>query len=304
MRSFLRRFVGDRAFYRMILAVAVPIIIQNGVTNFVGLLDNIMIGRLGTESMSGVSIVNQFVFVFSLLIFGAVSAAGIFTAQYHGAGDAQGVRHTFRFKVVVTVASAAVCIAVFCFFRAELISLFLHAGSEEGNLALTLAEGERYLLVSLFGLVPFALTQAYASTLRETGCTVPPMIAGLVAVVCNFVLNLQLIFGLMGFPRMGVAGAALATVIARAAELGTLVVWTHTHTARCPWAVGSFRSLGIPGRLFGRIIVKGLPLMLNELFWSLAITLRNQCYATRGLDAVAAQNIASVIYNLFSIVFL
>ena len=82
----LKKYFGDKAFYRMILTIAVPIMIQNGITNFVSLLDNIMVGNLGTEAMSGVSIVNQFVFIFNLLIFGAVSAAGIFTAQYHGIG--------------------------------------------------------------------------------------------------------------------------------------------------------------------------------------------------------------------------
>ena len=100
----LRKYLGDRRFYRMVLAVAVPIMVQNGITNFVSLLDNIMVGSLGTESMSGVSIVNQFVFVFYLMIFGATSAAGIFTAQYHGLGDRDGVRYTFRVKMYINLA--------------------------------------------------------------------------------------------------------------------------------------------------------------------------------------------------------
>ena len=88
--SFRKKFIGDRKFYMMVLAVAVPIMIQNGITNFVSLLDNIMIGRIGTEQMSGASIVNQLIFVYNLCIFGGVSGAGIFTAQYFGQKDHEG----------------------------------------------------------------------------------------------------------------------------------------------------------------------------------------------------------------------
>ena len=95
--SFRKKFIGDRKFYMMVLAVAVPIMIQNGITNFVSLLDNIMIGRIGTEQMSGASIVNQLIFVYNLCIFGGVSGAGIFTAQYFGQKDNEGVRQTFRY---------------------------------------------------------------------------------------------------------------------------------------------------------------------------------------------------------------
>ena len=91
----LKRYVGDRAFYRRVLAIVVPIIIQNGITNFVSLLDNIMVGQVGTLPMSGVSIVNQLLFVFYLCIFGATAGAGIFTAQFQGSGDNEGIRQTF-----------------------------------------------------------------------------------------------------------------------------------------------------------------------------------------------------------------
>ena len=300
----LKKYLGDRRFYRMVLAVAVPIMVQNGITNFVSLLDNIMVGSLGTESMSGVSIVNQFVFVFYLMIFGATSAAGIFTAQYHGLGDRDGVRHTFRFKMYINLAVGAASVLAFGLFGTELIGTFLHDGSTEGDLALTLSEGLSYLNVMLIGLIPYVISQVYASTMRETGDAFLPMIASIVAVATNFVLNVVLIFGYLGAPALGVKGAALATVISRFAELAVLVVWGHTHTDKCGFLVGAYRSLRVPRLLTGRIMLKGLPLMLNELFWSLAITMRNQCYSTRGLDVVAAQNINSTIENLFNVVYL
>ncbi|MBE6634007.1 MAG: MATE family efflux transporter [Ruminococcaceae bacterium] len=301
----LKKYVGNRAFYRKVLAVAVPMMIQNGITNLVNLLDNIMVGRLGTEPMSGVSIVNQFIFVFNLLIFGAVSAAGIFTAQYHGNKDTDGVRHTFRFKLLINLAAAILAIVSFAALDDRLISLFLHAGSAEGDLALTLSYGKQYLLIMLFGLLPYAISQVYASTMRETEQTLVPMAASVVAVGVNFILNLILIFGIPGIlPAMGVRGAAIATVISRFAELAVLVAWGHTHKSRCPYLVGAYRSLRVPRALFGRIIAKGLPLMANEVLWAMAITLRNQCYSTRGLDIVAAQNISSTIVNVFNVVYM
>ncbi len=300
----IKRYVGDRAFYRKVLGVAVPIMIQSGITNFVSLLDNIMVGRLGTESMSGVSIVNQFIFIFNLMIFGAISAAGIFTAQYHGLGDEEGERYTFRFKFLISTLAAVLGIVIFLLFDDGLISLFLHSGSAEGDLALTLSEGKVYLALMLIGLLPYAIAQVYASTMRETEETVVPMLSSVAAVGINFVLNYVLIFGKLGAPAMGVRGAAIATVISRFAELAILLIWGYTHKRKCPYLVRALRSFRIPRRLFGRIAVKGLPLMANEVFWAIAIMLRNQCYSTRGLDVVAGQNISSTAVNLFQVVYM
>ena len=300
---FLKKFIGSRRFYRAVLGVAIPIMVQTGITNFVSLLDNIMVGQVGTESMSGVSIVNQFIFIFNLLIFGAISAAGIFTSQFHGYGDTDGVRHTFRFKLYINLMAGAAGILVFYFFGTDLIHLFLHEGAE-GDLALTLAEGQKYLKVMLWGLIPYAISQVYASTVRETGDSLMPMIASVTAVVTNCILNLILIFGYLGAPALGVTGAAVATVISRFVELGILLIAVHTRQKKYPFIKGAFRSLRVPKTLMLRIAVKGLPLMVNEFFWSIAITMRNQCYSTRGLDVVAAQNIQSTLFNVFSVVYM
>ena len=300
----IRSLIGDRAFYRRVLSVSVPIMIQMGVTNFVNLLDNIMVGQLGTESMSGVSIVNQFIFIFNLLIFGAISAAGIFTAQYHGLGDREGERNTFRFKLIINSVASVIGVVTFLLLDEALISTFLHTGSSEGDLALTLSEGSAYLSVMLVGLIPYAISQVYASTMRETEETAMPAIASVVAVLTNFVLNYVLIFGHFGAPEMGVRGAALATVISRFVELAILAIWGHTHLQKCPYLVGVFRAFHIPRKLIGRIAVKGLPLMANEVFWALAMTMRNQCYSIRGLDVVGALNIDSTIVNLFNVVYM
>ena len=302
----MKRFIGDKQFYKMIFAVALPIIIQNAITNFVSLLDNIMVGSLSTEAMTGVSIVNQLFFVFNLTVFGAISAAGIFTAQYHGLGDSNGEKHTFRFKFLIILIGVAVGIGLFVFYGKELISLFINTNAEFDvtDPEKTMAYALDYLKIMIIGLLPFALSQVYSSTLRETGETLLPMISSVISVSTNFILNYLLIFGKFGLTPLGVEGAAIATVIARFVELAILVLWTHINKKRCPFIVGALKSLYIPSKLVRQITVRGLPLMMNEFLWALGVTVTNQCYSTRGLDALAAINIASTLNNLFSIVFL
>lgn len=298
------RYIGDRAFYRRVFGVAVPIIIQNGISNFVSLLDNIMVGQVGTIPMSGVSIVNGLLFVFNLSIFGASSGAGIFTAQFFGSQDHTGVRHTFRFKLLICTVLSLLGAAIFLFGGSGLIGLYLTGEGDAATAAGALEYGLKYLSIMLWGFLPFALTNTYSSTLRETGETFIPMVGGITAVCVNLVLNYVLIFGHFGAPKMGVEGAALATVISRYVELAIVAGWTHSHTARNPFIVGAYRSMYIPGRLLKSILIKGMPLLINEFLWSSGMAIMNQCYSTCGLDVVPAMNISSTLFNLGSVVFL
>lgn len=288
----------------MVLAVAVPIMIQNGITNFVGLLDNIMVGRVGTEQMSGIAIVNQLLLVYNLAIFGAISGAGIFSAQFYGCEDHKGVRHTFRFKIYICAAITLIGIAILSLFGENLILLYLHGEGNDLALEAALHYGKEYLWVMLFGLIPFGIEQIYTGTLRECGETMVPMTAGVVAVMVNLFLNYLLIFGKFGFPELGVVGAAIATVISRYVQAAIVVIWTHTHKERMPFIVGAYRSFKIPGSLAAKITVKGTPLMINEILWAAGMAVLMQCYSIRGLETVAALNISTTISNLFNVVFM
>lgn len=300
----LKEYIGDRAFYRHILAVAIPIIIQNAITNFVSLLDNIMVGQIGTLEMSGVSIANQLIFVFNLCVYGGISGAGIFTAQFYGDGNHEGIRQTFRFKFLLSLLLSFGGIALFWFAGTPLVSLFLQGEGSPEEIASTLAYGRQYLDVMLWGLLPFAVAMVYSGTLRETGQTVVPMVAGIAAVLTNLALNYVLIFGHFGAPAMGVRGAAIATVVSRYVELAIVAIWTHVHGEKNPFIRGAYRSVYVPKWLMGQILRKGMPLMANEFLWSSGTAILNQCYSTRGLDVVAAVNITSTLWNLTSVVFL
>lgn len=300
----LRKFIGDRQFYKNVFLIAVPIMIQNGITNFVALLDNIMVGQIGTEQMSGTAIVNQLLFVFNLCIFGVLSGPGIFGAQFFGQGNTEGVRHTFRFKFIITAIVLAVGSLLLSLGGEKLTSLYLTGNGEAGNKALTLQSGLDYLSVMVIGLIPFAVTQVYTSTLRETNQTILPMIAGMCAVLANLFLDWVLIFGKLGAPVLGVKGAAIATVIARFIECAIVLVWTNVNSEKNQFIKGVYRSFKIPAELIKKIIIGGLPLAVNECLWSAGMAALNQCYSRCGLSVVAATNISSTIFNLFGVVFI
>lgn len=303
-KKFRNNFIGDKNFYRYVLLLVIPMIVQNAVTSFVSFLDNIMVGQVGTEQMSGVAIVNQLIFVFQISIFGGVSGAGIFGTQFFGKGDYKGQGYAFRFKVYVCALFALAAILLFHFGDKGLISLYLSDSGSVGDIGLALQYGREYLAIMLWGLLPFAIGQAYVNTIRETGQTFVPMVASTAAVFANLVLDYILIFGKLGFPVMGVQGAALATVIARFLECLIVVVWAHMHPAKNQYIVGAYRGFGLPRGILVEILKKGTPLMLNEFLWACGMAAIAQCYAVRGLEVVAAQNISSTISNLFNIVYI
>lgn len=300
----VRSLIGDRAFYRRLFTVMLPILVQNLITNFVNLLDNVMVGQVGTEPMSGVAIVNQLLFVFNLCIFGGLAGAGIFTAQFYGKGDNEGVAYSFRGKIYIALGVVAAAFFVLAGFGEQMIMQFIHEGEEGLDMAATLNYGRDYLRVMLWQIPPFAIMQIYSSTLRETGETMLPMKAGIAAVLVNLAGNYILIFGKFGAPVLGVVGAAIATVISRYVECLIVVIWTHSHRQRCQYISRVYTSLKIPAALAKKIMVMGLPLLVNELLWAGGMTMLNQCYSVRGLEVVSAMNISTTVSNLFFCAFL
>lgn len=304
MGHFREKYIGDRAFYKMLMAVAVPIMIQNGITNFVSLLDNIMVGRIGTEQMSGVAIVNQIMFIYFLCLFGGMSGAGIFTAQYYGYKDNRGIQYTFRYKLWMGFIITAVAVLVMLVSGSDLVGLFLNESSSGGDLQATLNYALGYMRIIFFSMPLVFVSFTYSSTLRECGETMVPMRAGLTAVFVNLVFNYLLIYGKLGFPKMGVYGAAIATGISRAVECAIIVIWLHTHAKIHPYIRGLYSSVRIPLPVVRKFFVTGAPLLVNETLWSTGIFLLNQAYSLRGLNVVAGQNIASTINNVFNISFI
>ncbi len=299
-KSFLSKFIGTKEFYKMVLVIVIPIALQQLLTQFVSLLDNIMIGVIGTEQMSGVAISNQILMVFNLAIFGIISGVSIFASQYHGSEDIKGIKKTFQFKWVMILLTLIIGLLIFIFFGDNLISTFINSnGDDTTNPILVQQYASSYLKIMLIGLAPFAIKEIYATSLREAKQTFVPMIAGVVAIFVNLIFNFLLIFGKFGFPKLGVNGAAIATVISRFIELAIVVLYIHIKKERYPFIKKVYLKKYLNLHDIKRFIPRTLLLCLNEIMWSMCITLIFQCYSKRGLDIVGAMNICNNVNNLF-----
>lgn len=290
-------YIGDRAFYRRAMRVALPLMLQNVVTNFVSLLDNLMVGQTGTAPMSGVAVVGQLFFIFYLVIFGTVSGPGIFCAQFWGAQDKSSFKAVFRYKFISAVSVCLLCMLVLLTGSDALIRLYLTGEASAAAEIAGYAHG--YLRIMLWGMLPYTISAVYSSTIRETGRTSIPMLASWAAVFINLILNWILIFGRLGAPELGVSGAAVATVVSRFAEMLINVVWSHLHSSEICF------TMHIPGARMSRnllrsLALKSVPLMLNEALWCVGTATLTQIYSTRGLEVIAALNIGYVLSDLFT----
>lgn len=296
--------IKEKNFYRNVSKIALPILAQGTLTYLVGLVDNIMVGQIGTEAMSGVAIGNQLHFVYYTCLLGIVAGGSVFGSQFYGKQDKEGFRESFRFRFFSCLALSGAAIFLFLLFGENLISLFLHAGGNTVSADITLEYGKLYLNIMLIGMVPFAITQVYAGALKDMGETLIPMLSSMAAILSNTALNYLLIFGKLGFPVLGVKGAAIATVISRFLELAIILLAIASRK-------GCFQSLSHVlqkhkgnAALKKRILLKSLPLMVNEFFWSIGSSIMLQCYSFRGIQVVAGLNIATSIYNVFTVVYM
>ncbi|MBR1815993.1 MAG: MATE family efflux transporter [Lachnospiraceae bacterium] len=293
----------NNSIYKKALKLAVPMMIQNGITNAVGLVDNIMVGSLGTESITAVSIAGQLIFVFNLAIFGGLSGPGIYGAQYYGHGDTEGVKGIFRLKFWIGLFCAIAGILVFVFAGDALIRRYLAGEGSDIDPMLTLKYSRQYLDIMLIGFLPFTITQIYAGSLRETDESVKPMVAGIASVVVDVLFNYLLIYGKFGLPRLEVRGAAIATVISRFVEMSVVVIWSHKRRDIHIFLKGIYKTLKVPVDMTKKVLPKSFPIFINEFLWAGGLAVLTQIYSKRSLDVIAGLNISNAICNLLNVVF-
>ncbi len=289
----VKKLFGSKAFYLGVLAIALPIMLQQGITSIVSLLDNIMVGKLGEDSLAGVAVSNQILFVYNLLIFGGLAGPGIFLSQFFGSGDDEHLRQSFRFKIVLGVLITILAIIVIAVFKESIINLVF--SNDEVNEELAVNEAVKYINIMLWSLPFFAISQVCSTSLREMGKTIIPMISGIAAIIVNVCLNYVLIFGHFGFPKLGVEGAAIATTISRVVEMSILVIFIISK--KMVFIKKGIFNLHIEKELFKKISIKGAPLLLNEFLWSMSLTMIVFCYAYRGKAVIAAVSIATVVLD-------
>lgn len=290
----LRKFIGTKEFYKKLLAVSLPIVIQQLITASVQLIDNVMVGRLGESAISSVAVVNQLFFVVILVTFGIMGGAGIYTAQYFGSKDYQKLKETFRFKLSFALVIAGLSFIALTLFGRPLIGIFTEN-------EVTISTGLDYLNIVRFNVFPVFLGFAISTTFREIGQPKPLLKISVTAIITNTVLNYILIFGNFGAPELGVIGAAYATLVARLLEFGLLLVLVKRKGQL--FATKITRVFKIEKAVLVSIIVVAAPMTLNELLWSLGQTSFLKAYSTRGDMALAAFNISNAVSQLVFIIF-
>ena len=294
-----RRLFGPGAFYKSTLAIAVPIMLQQLIQSLVSLVDNFMVAGLGDVSMSGVNVAGQILFVFMVFLNTVCMTGGIFMTQFFGAGDREGMGQAFRFKLVMGLAAFVPYFLVTIVFPRAVMSLML-IGNTQADLILN--EAVKYMHIMFLMGIPYTISVCIATSLRDMGQVKIPLYVTMAAMLTNAVLNWVLIYGHFGLPRMGVRGAAYATVIARAFEfILFIVVYSRLKPAFMIRMADFFK---INGRLFRETLKKGALILFCEMVWVFSETITTAVYNGRGgADVVSGMAAGFSIANLLFVAF-
>ncbi|GHV90086.1 MATE family efflux transporter [Spirochaetia bacterium] len=294
--------MGPLSFYREALSIALPVMLQQLIMSMVSLIDNFMVAGLGDISMAAVNVSNQLNFIYIVIINAVCGAGGIYIAQFRGAGDTEGMRHAYRFKVIFGAAVSAVYFTLCWTIPEQMLGMMIR-GNAAGQEILSI--GAKYLRLSSFTLLPLALSSAIGSSFREIGRPKIPLFISATATLVNTIGNWFLIYGNLGAPRLEVTGAAIATIIARLFELAAFLVYVHTAGAEKAPFFAKFSTLfKIKGALVRKILAKSGMMFLSELSWVSSETIMVALYNSRGgAEVVAGMAAGWTMANLFFILF-
>ena len=290
---------GPWRFYRSALAIAVPIMVQQLIQSLVSLIDNFMVSGLGDVCMSGVNVAGQVLFVFMVFLNAICMSGGIFMTQFFGAKDRDGMGQAFRFKLAAGLAAFIPYVLVCVVFPRQVLSWML-IGNTQAELILD--EAVQYIRIMFWIGIPMTLSVCIASSLREIGEVRTPLVVTVIATLTNTVFNWLLIYGNLGLPRLGVRGAALATVLARLVEL---ILFIGVYVRRKPeFAVRPADLMKIDGRLFREILKASALVLFCEMVWVMSETVTTALYNGRGgADVVSGMASSFAIANLYFVAF-
>lgn len=275
-----------RSLRKEIVRLAFPIALQQFMTALVGACDAIMLGKLSQDAMSAVSLATQVTFVFNLFMFAFMAGENMFVAQYYGKGDYTGISQVFSLVTKICGCIAVVFLAGTLFFPEQLMRILTN---EETLIVL----GSEYLRVIGISYVFSGIAQTFLAIMKNCGAVNMSTLINGVMVILNIVLNAVFIFGLSGFPKMGIKGAALATVLATVVQF----LWSVGYVL-CRIRAVKFSLRSCEKKLFGRFWQKAVPLLINNLAWGIGFSMYSVIMGHLGTDAVAANGIANISKNL------
>ena len=286
----LKKYFGDKVFFKGTLLIAVPLMMQQLVSTAVNLLDNLMIGQLGDHALAGVAAVNRYFMIALFGTMGILAAASVFMAQFYGSNDDDHMEQTFRYSIISSSIVMSFFIIIALVFPNQIIRFFVDSD-------LVVGQGLEYIFVSALSFIPTMFTMAITSAMRATGDTKAPLIASVISMFTNLIFNYVLIYGHFGFPALGVYGAALGTLIARIVEL--LIVTYALKKGFYRFKSPMKQIFKISKTLTKAITLKALPLSLNEIGYAAGMALLLRFYGTRGADVISGYSITATISDLF-----
>lgn len=280
----------DRSFYKTMISLALPIVIQNMISSSLNMVDTVMIGKLGEAEIAAVGLANQYFFFYSLVIYGIASSSGIFMAQFYGKQDTVNIHKVLGLGLMIGGAIALLFTGITYLFPQSIMNIF----TKEADVS---SLGVEYLSIIAFTFLLFSINAVYASALRCTRQPKLPMASSVAALIANTILNYILIFGHLGFKPMGVKGAAIATLISRIIEvsmtLGMVYLGKNTLAAKAK------NLIHIPRELIERFVKSAVHIVLNDGLWGLGVTVCTIAYARTGKQSMAAVQIANTVQNIF-----
>lgn len=284
----------DKAFMRKTFSIALPVTVQALLNNVLNMVDTLMIGQLGESTIAAVGLANKVFFVFSLLMFGICSGAGILAAQYYGEEDISNLHRVLGMTLLLGV-TGALLFMVPAIFIPDMVMRIFTPSTE------AIAIGCTYLVIVCISYPFTAVTQGYIAILRAANQVVAPVIISMVSIMVNVILNYGLIFGKLGLPELGVAGAALATLIARVIECISLIFVIYLK--KSPAAAKFREMLSLSGHFVKKFFATAAPVIANEFMWGLGVTIYSLVYGRMGDGAVAAITICQSVEQVYQVVF-
>lgn len=290
----MKKFFGNKTFYLTTISIALPIMAQQFVTSFVNLIDNIMIGSVGSLALTSVTVANRIYLIFNSTMFGICGAAGIFIAQYYGAKDHHRCQKILNINIVIALVIASLFMLALLLIPQQLLEIF--TSNPE-----VIHESLRYVQYALLTYIPFAFSFSVMMAFRAVGINKIQLLVGIITVIINTSLNYLLIFGNFGFPQLGVQGAAIATTIARIVEMFIYFILLKTHRYLFTIYIKDLFHIDLP--LVKSLMKKAIPLTMNEIFYSLGLAMIFISYMRCNEELISAISVVDTVMQIAYIIF-
>jgi putative MATE family efflux protein len=284
---------NNKSFYKMVFALVMPMALQNLINVGISSIDVLMLGKVSETVLSAASLAGQVQFIITLIFFGLTSGAAVLTAQYWGKGDTNSIEKILGICMRFSISVAVFFTIAVLLFPSQIMSIF-------SNEAPVIAEGVKYLRIVALSYVFMSVTMIYLNVMRSVERVVVSTVVYLISLITNVIIASTLIFGLFGFPGMGIQGAAIATLSSRAIELISVFIYAKKFNKVVHFRI---KNLFVRDKyLFKDFLVYSIPVTLNELMWGTGVAMNAVVIGHLGSSVVSANSVAQVTRQLATVI--